>query len=217
MTESPPKRQNRYWHDYIADGGSWRKKNGLPPGEDLAAMRAGLGREAGTVPALWPYYRAPVNDWLARRGELSAEQHAEHAALALFGLHQQSKDQPMHRDGRSLGAAIRALRDHEVQRALAQRRSADDGARPVDRLMDTVATATSLPVLLRHLRSTVPRLREISQPLDYDRLARDLHDYQYPDRRTAVRRRWGLDYYGWSLSDPSRPSPIEPSDPGATP
>jgi CRISPR system Cascade subunit CasB len=195
----------RYWTQYVASDGTWSKKEGRPPGEDLAALRAGLSREAGTVPALWPHYRSPVDDRLARRSEVSDEQKAEHAALALYGLHQQARSDPMHQPGVRLGQALRQLH-----------RSGKFTQEAVDRRVNAAASATQVSALLTHLRGLITQLRTIGQPLDYDRLLDDIRDWQRPDTRQRARRRWGLDYYGWSRSD-NEASPNPETAASATP
>ncbi|MDT0614651.1 type I-E CRISPR-associated protein Cse2/CasB [Streptomyces lancefieldiae] len=191
MTEEHPTKQ-RIWHRYIAADGTWRRKSGTaatqrPPGEDLAVLRRGLGRPAGTVLEMFPFYTCPVDDFAARRGEVSAEQEAEHIALALYGLHQQSRETPMHRDGVSLGRAMLVLRRHD--------RTSDEA---VDSRFQQTFSATSTAALQLRLRGLVTQLKDIKQPLDYDRLTADLHDWNRPESRSRVRRRWGLDYYGWT-------------------
>lgn len=200
----PPahERPKRYWSWYIAADGNWRDDR-RPPGEELAALRAGLGREAGTVPAMWPFYRSPVDDRLARQQKVSAEQRAEHAALALYGLHQQSREAPMHKPGVRLGQALRRLH------------LADNGKgftpEAVDRRVKAAANATRVPALLIHLRSLVSLLRVISQPLDYDLLLEDILAWQRPESRKIARRRWGLDYFEWSQTDEKAPTaPAQP-------
>ncbi|GHH66134.1 hypothetical protein GCM10017673_11400 [Streptosporangium violaceochromogenes] len=187
-------RPPRYWTRHIAADGTWRTKEGRPPGEDLAALRAGLGREAGTVPALWPYYRSPVDDLLARRGEVSDEQRAEHAALALYGLHQQARSEPMHQPEVRLGQALRRL--HQSGKFTEE---------AVNRRVNAAASATQVSALLTHLRGLVTQLRTVGQPLDYDLLLDDIRAWQRPDSRQRARRRWGLDYYGRSRSDGKEP------------
>lgn len=175
----------RYWNKYVASNGAWRDKR-RPPGEDLAVMRTGLGRDAGTVPALCRYYTCEIDDWAARRGEVSIEQAAEHAALALFGLHQQSKTRPMHRPGIPLGKALRKLRE--------------DGKfsqQAVDARVDAAATATNVTALLMRLRSLIDQLRTINQPLDYDQLMKLIHDWHSTDGRQGARRKWAVDYQVW--------------------
>ncbi|MDP4511812.1 type I-E CRISPR-associated protein Cse2/CasB [Nonomuraea turcica] len=185
----------RYWARYVAADGTWRDKQGPPPGEDLAAFRAGLGRPAGTVPALWPYYTSPIDDRLAQQSKVSDELTAEHAALALYGLHQQSRPDPMHHPGIRLGHALRRL----------HKQSEDDKGftrEAVDRRVNAAASATQVTALLTHLRGLISQLRAVGAPLDYDLLLKDIRDWQRPDTRQLARRRLGLDYYGWQ--PPSR-------------
>ncbi|MFE5492611.1 type I-E CRISPR-associated protein Cse2/CasB [Streptomyces virginiae] len=184
--------QHRIWHRYTAADGTWRRKTGnpadqRPPGEDLAVLRRGLGRPAGTVLEMFPFYTCPVDDFAARRGEVSAAQEAEHTALALYGLHQQSQDRPMHRDSIGLGRAMLELRRHE--------RSSEAA---VDARFQQAFSATSTPALQLRLRGLITQLRDIKQPLDYNQLASDLLHWSRPESRTRVRRRWGLDYYAWT-------------------
>ncbi|XKK39593.1 type I-E CRISPR-associated protein Cse2/CasB [Nocardiopsis sp. ARC36] len=58
-------------------------------GRILADLRRGLGREAGDVPEMWTYYTT-----LDKDGRRTDALKAEHAALSLFGLHQQSQRTP---------------------------------------------------------------------------------------------------------------------------
>ncbi|MGY1438142.1 type I-E CRISPR-associated protein Cse2/CasB [Streptomyces reniochalinae] len=194
-------RAQRIWNKYIAADGTWRRKESTaaekrPPGEELAILRRGLSRPAGTVLPMFAFYTCPVDDFAARRGEVSAEQEAEHAALALFGLHQQSKERPMHRGGVSLGRAMRALRHHD--------RSSPEA---VDSRFEQAFSATGPETLQFRLRGLVTQLKGIDQPLDYDRLAEDLYAWRRPHSRSRVRRRWGLDYYGWTQDRTGKAGP----------
>lgn len=175
----------RYWAARIRANGTWRTDpgNGQPmtaPGEDLAALRRGLGHDALTVPAMWPFYITPTD------GRLTRELEAEHAALALFGLHQQSQDRPMHKRGQNLGMAMLALR-----------RSDRFSPEAVDRRLAAAANATSVPALVHRLRGLITQLRGIAQPLDYDQLLHDIQDWHHPESRRRVRRVWGLHYDAW--------------------
>ncbi|GAA3714199.1 hypothetical protein GCM10022224_094760 [Nonomuraea antimicrobica] len=191
-------RITRYWTRYVAADGTWRREQGPPPGEDLAAFRAGLGRPAGTVPALWPFYTSPIDDRLTRQGKVSPELAAEHAALALFGLHQQSRPDPMHRPEIRLGQALRRLHKQSEH---------DKGftREAVDRRVNAAASATQVSAFLTHLRGLISLLRTLGVPLDYDRLLRDIRDWQRPDTRQLARRRLGLDYYGWQPTQKAPP------------
>ncbi|SBW22911.1 hypothetical protein FDG2_3299 [Candidatus Protofrankia californiensis] len=169
---SPEKtRQPMFWeHAHTGD---------LPDGADLAALRRGIGREPGSVPAMWRYYTA-----LDREGRLTARLRAEHVALTLYAVHQQSLPSPAHRFGTGLGAALLALRDSD--------RFSPDA---VDRRFNAAATATSLDEAAYHLRGLVRQLRQVPQSLDYTQLLRDFVDWQHPERVGQVRRRWGAQYF----------------------
>lgn len=175
----------RYWNRYVDKNGNWKGGN-EPPGEDLAALRTGLGRTALTAPRMWPYYTVLADPELERYGNTSRAQQAEHAALALFGLHQQSQSTPMHRRDVGLGSALRALRRHETSSAAA-----------VDRRVSALATSTSQAALLDRLRGLVTQLRGIHQPLDYDRLFRDFEKWPWPSGQKRVRVAWAQGYQRW--------------------
>jgi CRISPR system Cascade subunit CasB len=168
-----------YWTRYTDGDGSWRKRDDAPPGAELAALRRGAGREPGSVPQMWPFYTHLTAD-----GRMSSVLRAEHVALTLYALHQQSRTQPMHREQVGVGTAMLALRRSD-------RFSAD----AVDRRFAAAATATSLTEVAVHLRGLVTQLRVIGQSLDYSRLVQDLRGWQDPERRGDVRRRWGSQYF----------------------
>jgi CRISPR system Cascade subunit CasB len=128
---------------------------------------------------MWPFYTTLTAD-----GRLTDRLQAEHVALTLFAVHQQSRQQPAQCDGIGLGSAIRALRESE--------RFSPEA---VDRRFAAAATATSLAELSVHLRGLITQLSEIKSGLDYSLLLRDLRDWQWPDRVAAVRRRWGSQYF----------------------
>jgi CRISPR system Cascade subunit CasB len=179
---------DRYWHRVKADG-TWLispitgELLGPPPGEDLAAMRAGLGRRYGEVVALWPHYRSEVDDELAKRGKASVEQRAEHAVLSLYGLHQQSKDRSMHKPGVRLGKALRVLRHSE-----------NFTPEAVDRRVNAAATTTSPDALLIQLRGLIDLLRTIDQPIDYDALLWLVRNWHREETRRRARIQWASDY-----------------------
>jgi CRISPR system Cascade subunit CasB len=192
----PPTNSRRYWSRYIDRDGNWlhHSKDKIPqrpPGEELAALRAGLGREVGDVPQMWPFYTSEPDAILALRNQFTTEQAAEHAALALFGLHQQSQDRPMHRPGVAVGRALLSLRLSEKFSEQA-----------VDARVAAAASATTVPAFLMRLRGLVTQLRVIGQPLDYDQLLEDIHDWATPRTRQRARRRWALGYQAWGKEDP---------------
>jgi len=157
-------------------------------GADTATLRKGLGREAGSVPELWRYYRVVVPDQVAAAGQITPDLAAEHAALTLFALHQQSQRTSMHRNGEHIGAALRKLR-----------RSEQFAGNPdaLDRRVGAAATATSVTELVFHLRGLIALLRGQQLPLDYSQLAQDIADWRTPSGQARARRRWGANYFAW--------------------
>lgn len=169
-------------------------------GAVLAALRRGIGREAGTVPEMWPYYRE-LND----RGEATPRLHAEHHVLALFAVHQQSKPKSVHLRSVGVGTAMAVLRN-----------SGRFSERAVERRFAAFATATSLTEAATHLRGLITQLREIEQRLDYTQLMEDLVRWQYPASAGAVRRRWGMQFFIKATAEtdgqsPTRTGPTEES------
>ncbi|MER7771309.1 type I-E CRISPR-associated protein Cse2/CasB [Kitasatospora sp. NPDC096140] len=184
-------KRRRYWDEHTTRDHNWRidprtKQPSRPPGEDLAAMRSGLGRPVMDSPKMWPLYSCELNDFLAQRDEVSDEQKAEHAALALYGLHQQSQAVPMHRRGIKLGEALRALR-----------RDGKFSEEALDRRVAQLAGATSVSALLVHLRGLITQLRTVGQPLDYNHLMADIQAWHHTDRRPQVRLKWAIGYQAW--------------------
>lgn len=177
-----------FWSRYTDGSGIWRRNQYRPPGEHLAAMRAGAGRDPGTVPGMWELHSEfPDASWRSRHHDAWAVPNrfeAEHHALVLYGFHQQSVGEPMHRTEVSVGTALRQLG-----------RSGRASEAGVVRMLTAAATATSLAELSQHLRRVVTRLRGARIPLDYDRLLDDLSRWQHPDAQGRVRRRWGLDFF----------------------
>lgn len=177
-----------YWERFSDGSGSWTHSDARPPGEDLAAMRQGADRDPGTVPALWPHHAVALDDnWLSRHRHtwsVPPAFEAEHHALTLYGFHQQSVAEPMHRTGTGLGVAAHRFR--------ASGRASETA---VDRLFNAVATATTVTELAHHLRRLATQLRGARVPLDYRRLLEELTLWHFPAWQGRVRRRWGLDYY----------------------
>lgn len=199
----------KYWRKYSDGVGAWGKL-GLAPGEHLAALRKGAGREPLSVPEMWPFltefderFADPARD----RWAPSYEAAAEHYALVLYGIHQQSQPLPVHRSRVGVGRALRAL--------VASSRYSDDA---LDRRFHAAITADSSSELAWHLRGLVRMLRTVGGVpeagagevmagrtigLDYDWLYLDLYRWSFPERRIGVRRRWSGDYFYRSRPDAS--------------
>ena len=177
-----------YWFRYSDGSSSWRTPGRRPPGEELAALRAGEGRDPFTVPKMWPYLSQIGDDRLSDpwRDHFDAPPVviAEHNALVIFAIHQQAQPHPVHRKGARVGEALKRLHSKFSEEA-------------VDRRFYAMITADSMTEMTHHLRGLVRQLCSLPGvvPLDYQRLYEDLVSWQDPRRRERVRRRWGRDYH----------------------
>lgn len=184
---------------FVADriNGLKRNPNEAITRASLAKLRRGVGKAPGSVPELWVATLDGLPESLLGKGiGPSRAEFAVHAALTLFAMHQQSKDineKCMHsRENSALGQALRKL---ALKDALANDlQSGVDDSR-IKRRFDRVATSSNIGELSGHLRSLIQLLRDEEIPLDYCALAEDLYQYQSPEARDVVRRRWGRDYY----------------------
>lgn len=175
----------------------------------LARLRRGLGREPGSDYTLDDYLAVPDEllaelDELPRHRIVAAEkvfdaEYAKHAALTLYALHQQSRQEPMHVDGRGLGTAIADL---------ARLSSGPEGVR---RRFAALGTAISYEEALYHLRSLTLMLREHRIPLDYGLLADDLRRLRRPGGRAQMQAAWGREFFRRRPSGESAPAPV-PAD-----
>jgi CRISPR system Cascade subunit CasB len=152
----------------------------------LARLRRGIGREPGFDYTLERYLEVP-DDLLGARPdddtEATAAEYAKHAAVTLYAVHQQSRREPMHVDGRGLGSAIA-----ELTRAS----SSPDGIR---RRFAALGTAATFDEALHYLRSLVVMLRDQRIPLDYGLLADDLKTLRTRDGRATMQATWGREFF----------------------
>ena len=180
-----------YWERFMQDvnqptDGDLAQPQKVPPGEDLAALRRGVGRAPGSVPAMWPLYCRLNAD-----GKITDALIAEHEALCLFGVHQQSEAFLVHRPGYSLGTALCHLRG-----------DGRHSAEAVERRFAAAATADDIAEVTTHLRGLVNLLKTLTptQGFDYTQLFNDLRNWQSPDRRGRVRRRWGAAFFAYQAA-----------------
>lgn len=154
----------------------------------LAQLRRGIGRQPGFDYGLDNHLGlsdeqlATIGDRVPDSGAADAE-HAKHAAVTLYALHQQSQREHMHVDGTGLGRAVREL---------AKVSSGPEGVR---RRFAALGTAISFDETLYHLRSLVVMLREHRIPLDYGLLADDLRLLRKPHGRESIQAIWGREFY----------------------
>lgn len=149
----------------------------------LAQLRRGVGRGLGEVPEI---LELTVNPTVPRprMDEATADEIAIHAALTIFGLHQQSQSAPMHVPRTTFGSAVGALRfGGGTENAGVLRR------------FQALGTASDLTELVHHARTLVTMLRSERRGFDYGRFAEDLVAFQSPWQRDRVRLAWGRDFY----------------------
>lgn len=112
----------------------------------LAKLRRGVGKQPGDLADLaqWTAPGLFVENY--QSDDIAPEEHAAHAAITLFAMHQQGhRNDHMHRTGRSLGAAARQLRF-----ALGEH-----GEAGVLRRFNAIGTASDFTELTRHARGLV--------------------------------------------------------------
>lgn len=165
----------------------------------LAVLRRSGTTELGDQPQVWAevFHNFPdqlVGTW----DEPNAYESAAYTALSLFAVHQQSRQERMHKPGQGLGTAVKAL---------ANPNDSDDVHKGAFRRFNSVVTAQTNDQLIHHLRGLVQQFRAEKIPLDYGRLATDLVGLSFPDSARAVRLRWARE-----LNTVVRKSPSDNSE-----
>ncbi|MDR7294458.1 type I-E CRISPR-associated protein Cse2/CasB [Pseudoglutamicibacter albus] len=153
--------------------------------EAIAVLAQAAGRPIGSsLQALkWTIDEAP-SGWVSNDGQASRAELAAYATLTLFAVHHRSrKDTSPHTDAVKFGQAVRQAVD-----------PATNGT-GVERRFEQLGAATSWEQLLGRLRSLIQLLKQDRRAFDYGQLAKDLFDWQFPERRNTVRLRWGRDFY----------------------
>lgn len=153
-----------------------------------AQLRGALGKEIGSIPAIW---ELTLDDRAGYLGDAPTQgERAVHGALTLWALHQGSNARPMH-DGserpRPFASAIRVV-------AEGQRGDKRPEETPIYRRFSAAVQAPTYEGLLVHLRSLISQLESAEIPCDYAGLAADLFTWQDPRYRTSVMRAWGRQF-----------------------
>jgi CRISPR system Cascade subunit CasB len=157
----------------------------------LAQLRRGVGKPVGAIAELWQLTLEGVPLPPRYGDQATANERAAHTALTLYALHQQSRNEPMHRPGQSIGAAARIL---------AQRSSSAEATR---RRFEALGTATTLEEVSHHARGLISQFRALGIPLDYGLFADQLVGLLYPASADRVRLSWGRDFYRPAADEPT--------------
>ncbi|MFD9029298.1 type I-E CRISPR-associated protein Cse2/CasB [Streptomyces parvulus] len=160
---------------------------------ELAALRSGTGREAGTVAAMWPFHRTRMASEWRDRGSLTRDLKAEHVALTLFARHQQTHAGRMHLPKASPGTAA-----GQLARKTAAGGEGKSAAASLERRFGVLLTSADFDELAAHLRSLVPLLNRAGVGLDYDLLHSALRvwdDPRRPDAASRLRQQWDRDFH----------------------
>lgn len=150
----------------------------------LARLRRAIGRDPGFDYTLENYLYVPDELLNTRQIEAASdEEYAVHDAVSLYALHQQSRRERMHIDGRGLGRAVAELVRISV---------GPDGVR---RRFAALGTASNYPESIHHLRGLITMLRGHQIPLDYGLLAEDLCALRRTNGRQRVQAIWGREFF----------------------
>ena len=174
-----------YWEQHTDGKGQWLTQypDG-PPKDELASIRRGLGKKAGYVPSLWPFY-TKLNTYEKVDNKLIVE----HQCLTLYALHQQSISNPVHVKGHGLGMAIRALAFSE---------SYQENKNAITKKLYALAMASNIDELANHLRNIITLIKSVSKlsSIDYTKLYWDLIKWNNGgDERSETILRWGMQYH----------------------
>lgn len=158
----------------------------------MANLRRGVGHEPGELPQLFGILLADMpEDFMSESGAATREEWVCYTTLTLYALHQQGHDMggmQMHAiEKSSIGSALRNLAftyegDPNAEQRMLQR-------------LRTLATAVDRKELAYHLRGIIQLLKSKGIPLNYEMLAGDLYEMQFPEAKKRVCLRWGQDFY----------------------
>lgn len=158
----------------------------------MANLRRGIGHEPGELPQLFGIMLSEMpEDFISQNGIATKEEWVCYTTLTLYALHQQGYDMgsmPMHvKDKASIGTALHSL---------AYTYEGDPNAEPrMLQRLQALATAFDMKELSHHLRGIIQLLKSKGIPLNYEILAGDLYEMQFPERKRQVCLRWGQDFY----------------------
>ncbi|RGE19820.1 type I-E CRISPR-associated protein Cse2/CasB [Leucobacter sp. wl10] len=177
-----------------------RYRDGVPAAKATLAQlrRCDPATSEGVLEAWESVFSGAPQELIGHGDSPTRAENALAAALHLYAVHQQSKQDPMHVAGTGLGAAIRRL---------ANPGEPDSRERPTMRRYHALSTATEPAEILHHLRGLIRQLRDAGIPLDYATLASDIYFLGSPATRTQVRLTWARDLMRKPKTENDDPEP----------
>lgn len=159
----------------------------------LANLRRGVGREPGEMPQLFGtiLYEMPEG-FLSGNGTTTKEEWVCYIALTLYALHQQGHDQ----GNREMHTAEKVGIGRAMYRLVLTYENDSNAEQRILQRLKTLITAVDMKELSYHLRGIVQLLKSKDIPLNYEILAEDLYELQFPEGKNRVSLRWGQDFYG---------------------
>lgn len=155
----------------------------------LADLRKGVGKVPGELPRVTGLVLTDMPEsFMSSTGIPTKEEWACYITLTLFAWHQQGKGSTvMHKDGETgLGTAMRSLvnasNDSNAEMRIFKR-------------LEAMATSPDIKGVFYHLRSIIQLLSRENIFLNYVKLAGDLFEWQFSERRSNVNLRWSQDFY----------------------
>ena len=142
-----------------------------------AQLRSALGKETGSIPAIWDL--TLDGEYKGRSDAPTLGEKAVHGALTLWARHQGSNKRQLHDSSEQPRRFASAIRVEET---------------PIYRSFSAAIQAPTYEGLLVRLRSLVSQLEAAEVPCDYGYLASDLFYWQDPRCRTSVVRNWGRQF-----------------------
>lgn len=161
----------------------------------LIAARKAVATEPGTVPEVWPIYTSIDNVGIA----------AEHAAVGIWGTHQQGDPRPVHaarteeiKWPRNFGGACRLLFEAQNSGNPTITSPLDTFAEDtISKRLSVLSRTDEVPVAVSHITSLVRLMRSTGTHIafNYDDLFWALRSWSEPDKRIATLYQWSRSYF----------------------
>lgn len=159
--------------------------------EMLSLLRKGVGHVPGDDPKLLGVILIDMPEEFFSKGtEPTKEEWACYIALTLYAMHQQGNSPKLNsmNSGNkiSLGKAMAEYAllsgDSNAQQRMAV-------------MLQALATSKDMKEFSYHLKTVIQLLKTKGIALNYPRLAEDIYDYQFEDRKSGIFLKWGQDFF----------------------